>query len=231
MAIEIIHLWWWDPSPQMLQQSVETRHSNLATNNQDDNPNPKPPAIHDSSRTTTTFATKRPTITFGTHTTNFHTHNLNRGKDTAQRDLGPVFLGPQDHWLPDGMLPMDMGEEFLKENTGLIAITGVIDSPLSSEAETEDQNAIYSPAASELETKDNNVIGDITVGDKSTDIALWAAKVVHPEPVPEPLPFTPPSFERGVIASMSVNDILMVKGLISPAVYVDFFDLGSFSRL
>ena len=218
MAVEIIHLWWWDPSPQMLEQSRKTRYSNLVTNNQNDNQNPKPLGIHDSSRTATTLATKRPTFTFGTHTMNFPTHNLNRGKDAVQRDLGPVFLGPQNHWLPDEMLPMD--EELPEESIG---------SPVTSEAVTED--AIGSPATSEAETKDENVIGDITTGDKSIDIALWAAKVIHSEPVPEPLPLTPGSFERGVIASMSANDILMVKGLLNPVVYIDFFDLGLFSRL
>ena len=73
-----------------------------------------------------------------------------------------------------------------------------------------------------------------TIGDKSIssiDIALWAANVIHAEPVPQPLPLTPASFERGVSASMSANDTLMLKGLINPAVYVDFFDLGLFSHL
>ena len=46
---------------------------------------------------------------------------------------------------------------------------------------------------------------------------------------PEPPPLTSDSFERGVIASMTVNDILMIKGLINPAVYyIQFFDLSLF---
>jgi hypothetical protein len=44
-------------------------------------------------------------------------------------------------------------------------------------------------------------------------------------------PFYSYFFERGVIASMSVNDTLMVKGLIYPPVYIQFFDLSYFSRL
>ena len=82
---------------------------------------------------------------------------------------------------------------------------GIIGSPVSSEAETEDQNVIDSPATSEAETKE----------------------VISPlETNP-----SPSSFERGIIASMSANDILMLKGLINPAVYVDSFDLGLFSHL
>ena len=199
MAVEIIHLWWWDPSPQMLEQYRITRSLNIAANRQNDGQSAKPPPIHDSLRTTTTFATKWPTITFGAQTTN-SPHNLNQGKDAVQRDSGPVILAPQDHWLADGILPTDTDEELLKEN---ICVVG---SPVSSEAQTEDQNVIDSPVTSEAENKDS----DITIGDKSTssiDIALWAAKVVHAEPVLQPS-LTPPSFERGVIASMSVNDIL-----------------------
>jgi hypothetical protein len=42
-------------------------------------------------------------------------------------------------------------------------------------------------------------------------------------------PLTRGSFKRGVIGSMSVNDILMIKGLIDPGVYVEFIDLEPFS--
>jgi hypothetical protein len=42
-------------------------------------------------------------------------------------------------------------------------------------------------------------------------------------------PITHGSFERGVMGSMSVNDILMIKGLIDPGVYVDYADLEKFS--
>ena len=91
MAIEIIRLWWWDPSPQMLEQCRITRSLNIAANRQNDGQSAKPPPIHDPLRTTTTFATKRPTITFGAQTTNFP-HNLNWGKDAVQRDSGPAIL-------------------------------------------------------------------------------------------------------------------------------------------
>ena len=231
MAVEIIRLWWWDPSPQMLEQRRITQSLNIAADRQNNGQSAKPPPIHDPLRTTTTFATKRPTITFGAHVTNFP-RNLNRGKDAVQR--GPVILALQDHWLLDGTLPTVMDGELLKENIDIIAITGVIGPSVSSEAETEDQNVIDSLATSEAETEHEKVISDSTIGDKSTssiDIGLWAAKVIHAEPVPQPLPLTLAPFERGVIASMSVNDILMVKGFINPVVYVDFFDLGLFSDL
>ena len=63
----------------------------------------------------------------------------------------------------------------------------------------------------------------------SLDIISWYEKVVDCRA--EPLPFTPASFERGVIGGLSTNDILMIKGLIAPPVYIQFLDLGSFSYL
>lgn len=80
------------------------------------------------------------------------------------------------------------------------------------------------------ETEDSEDI--MAVEDKSTifpsslDIASWSQKGANSEPEPH---LTPTPFERGVIASMSTNDILMVKGLINPPVYLQFFNLSLFS--
>jgi len=92
-----------------------------------------------------------------------------------------------------------------------------------------------SPMTTEMwtETEDEHETDDIRLGDKTTicpsssDIALWSQEVV--ESGPKPLPLTHTSFEKGVIPSMSANDVLMIKGLISPAIYIQFFDLASFS--
>jgi len=42
MAVEIIRLWWWDPSPQMLEQNRITRSLNIAANRQNDGQSAKP---------------------------------------------------------------------------------------------------------------------------------------------------------------------------------------------
>ena len=42
-------------------------------------------------------------------------------------------------------------------------------------------------------------------------------------------PLPPTSFKKGDIACMTVNDILMIQGLIDPGVYIQFLDLSSFS--
>jgi hypothetical protein len=55
-------------------------------------------------------------------------------------------------------------------------------------------------------------------GPSPSDILSWYEQVA--ESAPEPLPLIPGSFERGIIGGMSTNDVLMIKGLIDPPVYL-----------
>ncbi len=57
MGEEIVRLWSWDPCPEELQQSETIR---AAAGNVVQMRLPKPAPIHDSSRETTTFETRRP---------------------------------------------------------------------------------------------------------------------------------------------------------------------------
>jgi hypothetical protein len=52
----------------------------------------------------------------------------------------------------------------------------------------------------------------------SLDIISWYEKVVNPGA--KFLPLTPTSFEGGVIGGLHTNDILMIKDLIAPPVYI-----------
>ena len=112
-------------------------------------------------------------------------------------------------WLMDERLPMDGKEDYFQHS-----ITG---SRVISEmwTETEDQHAT------------DDIRDQTTICPSSSDIVLWSQGVVESEPELIPLAHTP--FERGVIPSMSANDALMIKGLISPVIYIQFFDLASFS--
>jgi hypothetical protein len=77
-------------------------------------------------------------------------------------------------------------------------------------------------------TEDLDDANDISaVRDKSLslDIKSWYQNVINSEPETPSLVPTP--FERGVIASLSVNDILMIRGLIHPLVYVQFINLST----
>jgi hypothetical protein len=104
------------------------------------------------------------------------------------------------------------------ERIDISIMAGITGSPLTSEAWTESEDG----------DEIDGIQDKPKICPSPFDIPLWYQKV---KSGPEPLPLTQSSFERGVIASMTVNDILMVKGLIDPAVYVQFLDLGSFSSV
>jgi hypothetical protein len=67
-----------------------------------------------------------------------------------------------------------------------------------------------------------------TISPSSFDISTWIDNVVI-DPGAEPPTLTPSPFKKGVIGSMSVNDILMIKGCIKVPAYTRFLDLRSFS--
>ena len=163
-------------------------------------PNPQPHPINHPSRQNITFESIRPL------------HYWSHHRPFMLAEPAIECLGESIH-LWDETLPT-------KDDLELIDISvmaGITGSPVTSEAWTE--------------TEDEDTIDDIqdrsTICPSSFDIALWSQKVVNSGL--EPLPIIRTPFEKGVIASMSVNDILMVKGLISPPVYVQFFDLALFS--
>ncbi|EDR10638.1 uncharacterized protein LACBIDRAFT_317320 [Laccaria bicolor S238N-H82] len=61
---------------------------------------------------------------------------------------------------------------------------------------------------------------------RSSDILTWANNVIGGEEKMLPLIATP--YEKGIVGG-SANDVLMVKGLIHPLVYIDYVDLEKFS--
>jgi hypothetical protein len=236
MGAEISVLWWWDPSPNMIEKSEEIRLQNNARNQHNGTRNPKPDPIDHRSRNGTTFSTKRPIITYGTPTAHSSSPNPNRDVRTFELPSGQIVLGttPCFSLDRDGLL-LTAGDEGLSE-TGDVQhadkgiVTGVRSLLASSEAwgdrtvnGTEDSD----------DSDDINAIEDVKekppTCPTSFDIVSWYEKVA--ESAPEPLPLIPGSFERGVIGGQSVNDLLMVKGLINPPVYIQFLDLSIFSRL
>jgi hypothetical protein len=107
-------------------------------------------------------------------------------------------------------------EDFQRVDGGIFA--GVVGSPVTSEDWTEDSDT----------TGDVEAIQDkSTICPSSLDIMSWYQKADNSEPEPPPS-LIPTPFERGIIGSMSVNDVLMVKGLINTLVYIQFIDLSSF---
>jgi hypothetical protein len=148
-------------------------------------------------------------------------HNFNLDKRTIERLVGPVFLGILTHFAPgtDEMqvtvadeIPVTVTDELFVadgEDDGLMKqvdggfIAGITDSPVTSEAwsDTDDSDDI----------DDVKVVEDkFAICPSSSDIVLWYQKVMNSETEPDPL--IPTLFKRGVIGSMSVNDVLMARG-------------------
>jgi hypothetical protein len=223
MGVEIIRLWWWDPPSDMIDRSCRIRLRNLTENRQDDIRQAKPDPIHHPSRTDTTFRTKQPVITYGTRTMQCPSHNLNQDEGTVELPSGQILLGttPSLSWDRDGIL--------LTPREGLAKMEDVqcTDKSLVSWAATPTSEAWDFRTLEGFQADDDD-LDDIEDAEESPsgcltsfDIMSWYDKVV--DSGLEPLPLTPSPFERGVMGGLSVNDVLMIKGLIDPRAYIQFF--------
>ncbi|KAF8334439.1 hypothetical protein F5887DRAFT_1273589 [Amanita rubescens] len=229
MGSEIVRLWWWDPPPDLIEKSEKIRLQKNAQNQHDGTRSAKPYPIHHQSRNGTTFLTKQPIITYGTPST----HSSNQDARTFELPSGQILLGtiPSLFWDGDGLL-LTPGHEGLAEMVDVQHAdkginTGAMSSPVASEAwdvqtiEGTDSTSDDIDGMEDVEEKPST-------GPSSSEILSWYEQVA--ESAPEPLPLIPGSFERGVIGGMSTNDVLMIKGLIDPPVYIQFLDLSSVSK-
>ncbi|KIL64794.1 hypothetical protein M378DRAFT_162958, partial [Amanita muscaria Koide BX008] len=219
MGSEIVRLWWWDPPPDLIEKSEKIRLQKNAQNQRDGTRSAKPYPIHHQSRSGTTFLTKQPIITYGTPTT----HSSNRNTRSFELPSGQILLGT----IPS--FSITPGHEGLVE-TGDVQcadkgiVTGVMSLPVTCEAW--DVQTIKGTEASDDIDATEDVEEKPPTGPSSSDILSWYEQVA--ESAPEPLPPIPGFFERGVIGGMSTNDVLMIKGLIDPPVYIQFLDLSLF---
>ncbi|KAF8334436.1 hypothetical protein F5887DRAFT_1139377 [Amanita rubescens] len=203
MGLEIVSLWWWDPPPDLIEKSEKIRLQKNAQNQCDGTRSAKPYPIHHQSRNGTPFLTKQPIGTI----------------PSLSWDGGRLLFTPRHEGLAE---------------TGDVqcADTGIVTDAMSSPV-TSGTWDVQTIEGTDSTSDDIDGMEDVeekpSTGPSSSDILSWYEQVT--ESVPEPLPLIPGSFERGVIGGMSTNDILMIKGLIDPIVYIQFFDLSLFSRL
>ena len=218
MGSETIALWLWDPSPSMIREMEATQKQNWALDLQNDNKVPKPHPIHHLSCKDTTFL-------FNTHLHSLaSSHNLNLGKYTIEYPLGPIFLGQPTHLtVTDGPLFVAM-DEGLTKGGDLQHVRGSFDGIVGSPVTSGGWSGTEHPGdTGNVKAREDKS----TICPSSSDIISWYQTVIYSELEPPSLIPTP--FEKGVIGGMSVNDVLMVKGLIHPLVYLQFMDLTSFS--
>jgi hypothetical protein len=64
------------------------------------------------------------------------------------------------------------------------------------------------------------------------DIVDWSNMIIdeNEKTLSKVPPLLPTSFEKGIIGGMSTNDLLMIKGLIDPGLYVQYMHLELFSQ-
>jgi len=157
----------------------------------------------------TTFATKQATNASGVHAMDSPSRDLNQG-EPRYFSLAPARL---DNFI-------DREDEPPREVLQHIDDTSLTGSPMTNEAWTGTEDSDTTSDTTIVQNRSSTCLS-------SSDILSWSQNVVEADLETLLLTLTP--FERGVISSYSVNDILMIKGLIPPLVYIQFLDLSKFS--
>ncbi len=166
--------------------------------------NPMPRPIHDDSRRNVTFANMRPSRIALNSQHVGTTANSTQFSCISQADTGAYTIGirPVVHF-EDGILktvPMDLDMNQEKEKIC----------------------HIYTHAATSSFHRSPSYLEHIVAWVKEVE-----KEILDPPPVD--LDFDSGRFTPGVMGGMTMNDILMIKGLINPLDYVRFHDLHLFS--
>ena len=170
---------------------------------------------------TFSFSTKRPAIIYGSSSSrNLDQDRLPFGQIISGLtpslfwDRGRLLLTPEDEGLAEmeGDRPADMG---IATSVTTLARGAQIYDDFDESDDPSDTDGIQDAQRASVTCL------------SSIDIVSWRGEVV--ESGAELLSLTPSPFERGVIGSQIVNDILMIKGLMHSPVYIQFLDLSSFS--
>jgi len=157
----------------------------------------------------TAFATKQATTASGVHAMDSPSRDLNQG-EPRYFSLAPARL---DNFI-------DREDEPPREVLQHIDDTSLTGSPMTNEAWTGTEDSDTTSDTTTVQDRSSTRLS-------SSDILLWSQNVVESDLESLLLTLTP--FERGVISSYSVNDILMIKGLIPSLVCIQFLDLSKFS--
>jgi len=212
MAVEIVSLWAWDPEPLNVPIT--------ATNPQR---TAMPPPIYDDSRTAT-FTSMRPLP----HSTAPST-GLGAPSDSScvvQADSGAYVIGSSPRvYLQDGALTAVPPEHDMDMEKPSIGLTITAPSCMTRSASL--SGSLESTPESECGGCNDELGPKLDVVSLQTCVAAWLEgldmEALDPLPadMDNPKPFIP-----GSMGGMTANDILMVKGLIKPSLYVHFYDLS-----
>jgi hypothetical protein len=203
MGEEILFLWSWDPSPA----EVELLTTRAAQDDSRTVRTPQPIPIRD--RQNVTFDAMRFHVTFSPAT----------GVHRADRSTRSVPDGATSE-LSDGdgeQLDMNYMETDSAHETTATSLEGFSETSVSSSESREWQDP-------EEKTRNQRW--------SQSDIVDWSNTITdeNEKTLSEVPPLIPTPFEKGIIGGLSTNDFLMIKGLISPGLYVQYLHLELFSQ-
>lgn len=203
MSLLIMSLWCWDPSPQELAEYKATAKAAP--------PLPRPPSIHHPSRESMVYPCADLFRLLGATAIDF----MNAFSPTISSSTTNTSL-PNPPWEYENRLQitaeMEEEKQLFSIGEGLSSGVNTMASVLvdgSSDSEEEQEEIEITP--SQL---------------SSADILDWLNHVESgtiPEHSSVPLAF----FKKGDMRAMAVNDILMIRGLIDPGLYIQYLDLSS----
>jgi hypothetical protein len=236
MATEISQIWYWDPSPDLIKKSLEICIRDTAANRLDTIRGAKPNNINHPSRSGIKFSTMLPSVTYGPPNPS-SMQSRSQDQHAIQLPSGQVVFGttPVVSWDKAGLLLTSREEELadMGDAHKQHACEGIVAPSITHlSSATSEAWDVQTPEGGEDLDNIGGVedVSDVkpTISPSSCDISTWIDNVVI-DPGAEPPTLTPSSFKKGVIGSMSVNDILMIKGCIEVPAYTQFLDLRSFS--
>ena len=232
MAQHVVFLWLWDPSPEELNQSKAVAAANYGANR---GQSPQPQPIHHPSRQNTTYISMRPHITFRPlSVTNVPSiaHRLTPRADSVHDrsafELASseilVCTTPFISWRGGDGLQLTAVNEFQPKMHDVES--DPLHQAIEEGSELISELSGGSSEASDVESKPPDATSLADVSDWLTHVNDSNCKGT----IQQPLSLSPTTFKRGIIGSMSVNDILMIQGLIDPGLYIQFTDLSLFSH-
>ena len=214
MGHKIISLWSWDPPPTVVSLTMIRTTRRAAAQR-----TPAPLPICDHSRRSTTFKSMRACISYcSVPAAPPPSENGSTDTSTFKLPSGDVFVSTKSSVCWEAGVRFHLSDE------------GGEQPPEMQGHNWEGHSSRFS-LISELTDRslDGQDVKDLPQFSSPSEMISWLDVVTYDDEKMPPL--TQGSFERGTIRSMSVNDILMIKGLIDPGVYLDFIDLQSLSQI
>ncbi len=215
MAMEIVSLWVWDPEPLNIPASNPQRTA-------------MPPPIYDASRNAT-FAKMRP-LPLSTAPSTVGRGAPSGSGCVVQADSGAYVIGTSPRvYLRNGALtavPPEHDKDMEKELIGPMITHVAAPSSLNRSASL--SGSLESTPESECGGSNDELGPKLDVVSVQAIVAAWLEDLDKGalDPLPADMNDTKP-FIPGCMGGMTANDILMVKGLVNPSLYIHFYDLSS----